>query len=636
MRSLSFLAYGAVLLSPALAAVTPAGKFAARPMTLPVRDLTIPAASQHIQWGNISMCAAISYDLVSFTDLNKTLPASSKWPSETYDIRGVFDGTIIKDGFEGHPSILYTATTPLGPLGATVTEIEGVETQAIAYTKDDGASWTKIPFGASGNPVIYNWPMQNLTGFRDPYVFPSPRLAALLAASAPSNTTDDGLMTSSGLFTSTSSTSALNKTSSDLFTTISGGVHGAGSKLFLYRQASRGDVKDWEYIGPILETGLNQSWSQWSGNFGINFETATANRLNETGDALDAGEDETAVDFLTFGTEGARDAVHQNHWALWSAVEYAVTDSGVVNSTILYSGVTDWGQSYAFVNFPYNNSRQISVGWTYEADPKLALATQMGYQGAFTTMRDIFVKRTRGVDPSPSANANLFAKASWGVKNETDGSVTVSTLGQRIIPESLAAWKAAANVSFPQTTSLNGSSELYQPFEQQPTGRFYVITGQFEFEPNATGVVGIRVLASDLEYTDIFYDPVAEDLTVVRESSSLIKSFNNETELAKLPLWRTLNSTSTTLNLTIVVDNSIIEVHANNEAVITTRAYPWLSNSTGAGLLAANLTGAAVTVSKLELWDGLVNSWPLRAENSSTGLVWDGPFAAIQGLWTGI
>lgn len=79
--------------------------------------------------------------------------------------------------------------------------------------------------------------------------------------------------------------------------------------------------------------------------------------------------------------------------------------------------------------------------------------------------------------------------------------------------------------------------------------------------------------------------------------------------MAKLKLWRTLNSTVTTLNLTIVVDNSIIEVHANNEAIITTRAYPWLANSTGAGLLAANLSGPAVSVSKLELWDGLCKSF---------------------------
>ena len=93
------------------------------------------------------MCSAVSEDLVTFTDQNKTLvsgelgtssarlsqysPVPMQWPSEVYDSRGVFDGTVVLNGFEGYPSILYTATTPLGPLGATVNEIEGVENQAI-------------------------------------------------------------------------------------------------------------------------------------------------------------------------------------------------------------------------------------------------------------------------------------------------------------------------------------------------------------------------------------------------------------------------------------------------------------------------------------------------------------------------
>lgn len=132
--------------------------------------------------------------------------------------------------------------------------------------------------------------------------------------------------------------------------------------------------------------------------------------------------------------------------------------------------MTDWGQAYAFVNFPYGEGRQICVGWTYEGDTTGALAKQQGYQGALTTLRDVYVKYTPNVDPTDS---DLGLKASWGVKNESDGSITVSTLGQRIIPELLTAWKSAANVSTPNATSL--SSDGYQPFEQQPTDRYYVL-----------------------------------------------------------------------------------------------------------------------------------------------------------------
>jgi beta-fructofuranosidase len=76
------------------------------------------------------------------------------YPSQLYDIRGVFDGTIIPTGWEGFPTTLYTSTYPGGPIGSGVAEIEGVETVSLAYTTDSGLSWNKLPFGSQGNPII--------------------------------------------------------------------------------------------------------------------------------------------------------------------------------------------------------------------------------------------------------------------------------------------------------------------------------------------------------------------------------------------------------------------------------------------------------------------------------------------------
>jgi beta-fructofuranosidase len=194
---------------------------------------------QHIQWGNISMCAATSADLVSFQDVNSWQNPKTLWPSEYYDIRGVFDGTIIKKGFEGFPTQIYTSTFP-GPLGATAKEMEGTETQSIAYTVDEGRSWIKL--AANFNPVISQWPEHNLTGFRDPYVFTSPRLARILG----------------------------NSSSDQLFMTISGGVHDQGPELYLYRQRELGNVVDWEYLQPVFAQEPTSSWSRYSGSFGIN------------------------------------------------------------------------------------------------------------------------------------------------------------------------------------------------------------------------------------------------------------------------------------------------------------------------------------------------------------------------------
>src|ERR1700690_1190023 len=80
-----------------------------------------------------------------------------QWPSAIYDIRGVFDGSIIKDGWAGFPTTIYTSTFLGGPLPATAQppEVEGIETKSIAYTEDGGKSWIKLNFGSSGNPVIW-------------------------------------------------------------------------------------------------------------------------------------------------------------------------------------------------------------------------------------------------------------------------------------------------------------------------------------------------------------------------------------------------------------------------------------------------------------------------------------------------
>lgn len=75
----------------------------------------------------------------------------------------------------------------------------------------------------------------------------------------------------------------------------------------------------------------NLTWSEFQSS-----ETAAVARLNPTGRASDNGTDASAVDFLSFGTEGGR-IDHALHWPLWSAVKYDATSAGAINSTILYS-----------------------------------------------------------------------------------------------------------------------------------------------------------------------------------------------------------------------------------------------------------------------------------------------------------
>ncbi|KAJ7136062.1 glycosyl hydrolase [Mycena epipterygia] len=570
----------------------------------------------HYTWGNITQCAAHSKDFVYWEDMNGWENPATIWPSEIFDIRGVFDGSIMKNGYNGFPTTIYTGTFP-GPLGSGTNEAEGAEMQSIAYTEDDGQSWIKLPFGVGNNPIIFQWPMNNLTGFRDPYIFLSPTLWSLSGNSSGAT--------------------------GDHFLTVSGGVHGLGPRLFLYRQTSNADVRAWTYLGPVISVDAGSSFSSegWSGNFGINFETASVTRLNEEGESLDLADTE-AVDFIGIGAEGGRGGSHEGDWPLWAMVTYTSAANGSISANIQAAGAIDWGRAYATVPFSVKGNRSVLVGWAYEDDDTLALAPQRSYQGSFTLFRDLFLKVIRNVDPS---TPGLNSLGNWITRNETDGSLSVLTLGQRIVREVTDEYRAKSVVSTPAPVTLTGS-EGYVPFETQPKGRYYAIQATLAWSgstvPANMPMAGLRVLASDSEWTDILFQPASETLIVDRSHNSLIASYGTETEVAKLRLWPILNgntSTIQTLNLTVIVDNSALEVYANDVAVITTRIYPWLSASNGAGfsvLPPSNGTGGSVSYDQVELWDGLINAWPLRPLNSSKPLVNDGPLPNIWGLWQGV
>lgn len=168
---------------------------------------------------------------------------------------------------------------------------------------------------------------------------------------------------------------------------------------------------------------------------------------------------------------------------------------------------------------------------------------QRGYQGSFTLFRDIFVKVIRNIRPGiPELHER---GPNWTIRTEKDGSTSVLTLGQKIVSETINAYKKESTISKPvsQTIDLVLSTNSTIPpttlvgFESQPSDRFYAITAQLDFNgasQNSThltpidrsGLVrgGFRVLASDHEWTDIYYDPSDETLVVSRTNSSLISA----------------------------------------------------------------------------------------------------------------
>lgn len=140
-------------------------------------------------------------------------------------------------------------------------------------------------------------------------------------------------------------------------------------------------------------------------------------------------------------------------------------------------------------------------------------------------------------------------------------------------------------------------------------------------------MAGVTVGASPNgeEYTNIYFDPSSNNIVVDRAQSSLIDEFTKTAHIGFFEPYqmqqRSGNSTTEPIQLNIFVDGSLVEVYANDRFALTTRIYPSRGDSTGAKLFAAESVN--VEYSNVEIWDGLLNVWPDRPQNSSSLLIWD-------------
>lgn len=154
------------------------------------------------------------------------------------------------------------------------------------------------------------------------------------------------------------------------------------------------------------------------------------------------------------------------------------------------------------------------------------------------------------------------------------------------------------------------------------------------------GKAGISVGASPNreEYTNIFFDPRNNTLGVDRDHSSLIKNFTHYTHAGYFKPYEIANgnssntkTTTESIDLTIFVDGSLIEVYANDRFALTSRIYPSREDSTGISFFKED--GVDVEYSRFEVWDGLLNAWPDRPKNSSSLLVFDTPAETGNYTW---
>lgn len=88
-------------------------------------------------------------------------------------------------------------------------------------------------------------------------------------------------------------------------------------------------------------------------------------------------------------------------------------------------------------------------------------------------------------------------------------------------------------------------------------------------------------------------------------------------EAGKLRLFDIYNQTTNrteveTLDLTIIVDNAIVEVWANERFVLSTWVWSWYEASRGIGFWAEGCKDG-VHFGETKVWEGLVDAWPQRS-----------------------
>ncbi|KAI0470052.1 glycoside hydrolase family 32 protein [Xylariaceae sp. FL0804] len=549
----------------------------------------------HVGWlynGN-GTAGATTSDLVTYHDLN---PDGAPFivPGGLNDPVAVFDGSVIPRGINGTPTLLYSSVSYL-PIHWTINYTRGSETQSLAVTTDGGRNFTKLEQG----PVIPDPPFAvNVTAFRDPFVFQNDQL-------------DEQLGSSVGTW----------------YTVISGGVHGDGPSQFLYRQYDP-EFQYWEYLGQWWHETANTTWGNgdWAGRWGFNFEVGNVFGLDETGYSTEGDI------FATLGVEWSAapvvSQVTEFHNMLWAAGNLTI-EKGQPKFTPTMAGFLDWGaSSYAAAGKELPASSQASnesgapdrfISYVWLTGDLFQTedfpSAQQNWTGALLLPRELSVgKISNVVDNELSREVG-----SWRTVSNDSGVVELATLKQEIAREPLAAMTNRASFTVPgRTVSSAGAT----PLDRSPDSKFFVMCASISFPQSARGSdlrAGFQILSSELESTTIYYQFSNESIIVDRSNTSAAAESTDgilsSNEAGRLRLFdvrdRNGSEKVETLDLTIVVDNSIVEVHANGRFALSTWARSWYEASKEIRYFHDGVGEA--TFSKVVVHEGLYDAWPERS-----------------------
>jgi beta-fructofuranosidase len=526
-------------------------------------------------WGSIAWRSASSRDLVSWTPTH-SLPLM---PDTDYDHKGVFTGCRIPNK-DSSLIYAYTSVSDL-PIHHTLPHVRGSESLSLAKSIDGGRTWQKF----AGNPILPSEPSGlDVTGWRDPYVSEWPSMATALGLDS-KNT---------------------------LFGIISGGIRDVTPTTFLY-SIDANDPTRWQYIGPLVNFGVNLRPSRWSGDLGKNWEVTNFLTLQ---DAANPG---LTRDFLVMGTEGCLSSSMSSQISeeaqgpsrplrgqLWMSGtlqrHYLGTSTLSVDVQMEYDfgGHLDHGCLYAANSFfDPKTSKHIVWGWITEEDLCDELRHEQGWSGLLSLPREIKIQTIENV--VCARKSKLESITSVEIEGNPSGTHTVRTLATepvtsvvQLLRSKASARRARLSQPLPTRDSYNlaFTSDDMQTSAWELDCAFHVSKSCQEIGLQIVHSRGKSIISLDLEALNINYSidftqsttlsfsPTDETFTINRPSfasPSRANLINTTPEKAPHTLFTTVDTfdqrVEEPLRIRVWRDNSVLEVFVNERTAISTRIY---------------------------------------------------------------
>lgn len=485
----------------------------------------------------------------------------------------------------------------------------------MAKSYDNGKTWQKF----TENPILPSEPEDlDVTGWRDPFVSTWPSMATALGLDSEDT----------------------------LFGIISGGIRDVTPTTFLYT-IDANDLTKWQYVGPLVNFGLNKRPSRWSGDLGKNWEVTNFVSLKDEKDSS------IVRDFLVMGTEGCLPSAltptddetpkepigpsRPIRGQLWmsGALERGKpsSDSSATSAVQIqygFGGHLDHGCLYAANSFfDTKTSKHVVWGWITEEDLCDDLRHKQGWSGLLSLPREIRLQALENVERAWTSD--LKDITSVECSPDAHGTSTVRTLASEPVSSVVEQLRQNATTRKARLNgSLSGQSLAFTAGDVQTNA--WELDCSFEVSKACTSI-GIQLVHSegksslcamtsqrntelinslytdDTKTTTLTFTPPTELLTLTRPSFSSPTSgnlINTLPELAPHTLFTTRDPTNNTtstepLHIRAWRDSSVLEVFVNGRTAISTRLYA--AEETVAIRFFAE--GGESKVRSATLWDGI-------------------------------